>query len=179
MIIFSVIAQPMPQQPLDPVKTSSEKMAQILTQSSTKISNLSTKIEEEMTLDGARDPPNAFIVKMSDKHEKDTLKAKFEKAWNDFIIFINHDQKPQILDYVKYFQHLQYSKKYKPVVLWTLFNRLQQSHHSYYKEDIRAIPELCEMSKKLKNPDIPQEYKNFHQNQIEQFLLQHPYQGID
>ena len=96
MIIFSVIAQPMPQQPLDPVKTSSEKMAQILTQSSTKISNLSTKIDEEMTLDGTRDPPNAFIVKMSDKHEKDTLKAKFEKAWNDFIIFgINFPSRSQ------------------------------------------------------------------------------------
>ena len=111
----------------------------------------------------------SFVVEMKEKHEKDTLKMKFEKAWNEFIQYLNHQQKPETQDYLNYFQYLK-TGKCKPIALWTTFNRLQQFHHQIYKEDLRSVPELLELSKKLKNPE-PQELYYFHFGQIQQFLV--------
>ena len=111
----------------------------------------------------------SFVVEMKDKHEKDTLKMKFEKAWNEFIQYLNHQQKPETKDYLNYFQHLK-TGKCKPIALWTTFNRLQQFNHQIYKEDLRSVPELLELSKKLKNPE-PLELYYYQPGQIQQFLL--------
>ena len=103
---FSVIAQTLPQpQPtkidLSKSRASSNelKVAQLLANSSAK--NVSN-IQQDKTNITKR----SFVVEMKDKHEKDTLKMKFEKAWNEFIQYLNHQQKPETKDYLNYFQHL-------------------------------------------------------------------------
>ena len=172
-VLFSVIAQTLPQnQPqhqlkIDPpnsrVSSNELKVAQLLANSSAK--NLSkSNIISPTTI-----TKRSFVVEMKEKHEKDTLKMKFEKAWNEFLQYLNHEQKPGTQDYLNYFQYLK-TGKCKPVALWTTFNRLQQFHHQIYKEDLRSVPELLELSKKLKNPE-PQELYYFDLGQIQKFLL--------
>lgn len=87
------------------------------------------------------------------KVEVNGLHAKFLKAWKDFTDFLRHNEKPEKSDYLNYFAHLKSVKGSKGQFLWTTFNRLQQMHHKYYKENLRAMPELQELSKTFRHAE--------------------------
>lgn len=148
------------------MKNSSEKIAQFLVPSSKTEQGPNHQIETNISTAGKK----SFVIEMTDRPIEDTLKLKFEKAWSDFVQFLGHGEKPSVQEYQTYFDQLKSNKNSKPVAVWTVFNRLQQCHHRYYKEDLRNIPELMELSKKLRNPD-PVEQCYFQQSQIDQFLL--------
>jgi hypothetical protein len=113
----------------------------------------------------------AFVVEM-DLKSHDGVMTKFDKCWKEFQEFIQHEHQPTVQDYVGYFKHVKIVKKSKGSVLWTTFNRLHQVHHAKFKQDLRKIPELLELSQSFrKSTGFEDNGRRMSPDEIHRFLL--------
>ena len=117
-------------------------------------------------------PQKSYVIDLPDQNKrKDSMQLKFEKCWQEFILFLGTDRKPIPSDYLKYLNHLK-SKGKGGFVLWTTFHRLRQVHQDKFKENIRDNPDLLALIKTFKVHQDPNvwEPKHFSLEELKNFI---------